>query len=90
MCVCVCVCERERGNFTNSAGRGAVLTDNAGQLICVGNDPQNEINCVGFNNFLGDSVFYVTVAPHFQNSEYKMLMGQPGPLAGQKWPCTVA
>ncbi len=64
-----------------------------GQLICVGNDPKDVINCVGFNNLVGTGVFYVTVAPIGEAApyaSYKMLMGQPGPLVGQRWPCTVA
>ena len=59
----------------------ASLRDNyhAGQLLCNGNDFNSTLNCVGFDNALGDAVFYVTVARSAQFASYKMLLGQPGP-----------
>jgi hypothetical protein len=62
---------------------------NDGGLTCVGNDFNSTLNCVGFDNMLGNAVFYVTVAPQLQFAKYKMLMGQPGPEAGKEWPCTI-
>ena len=59
----------------------ASLRDNyhAGQLLCNGNDFNSTLSCVGFDNALGDAVFYVTVARNAQFASYKMLLGQPGP-----------
>lgn len=62
---------------------------NYGQLTCIGNSFDNEINCVGFDNGVGTIIFYVSVPPGGKYASYRMLMGQPGPLAGRNWTCSV-
>ena len=70
----------------------ATIVDNYNYaaLICVGNSLNSPINCVGFNNGVGDSVFYVTITKSAENVlwlNYTALMGHGGPLSGTVWAC---
>ena len=57
--------------------------------MCNGNSLKSEINCIGFSNGDGHSVFYLTIPPGSEAASYQMLMGRPGPLANTTWPCVV-
>eukprot|EP00035_Acanthoeca_spectabilis_P013660 m.255276 g.255276 ORF g.255276 m.255276 type:complete len:143 (-) comp15945_c0_seq1:2838-3266(-) len=76
--------------FFNLVDASIMDNYNGGKLTCMGSKLGQEINCVGFNNGLGDAVFYVTLtAANPPTASYTMLKGAPGPGAGVQWPCSV-
>ena len=70
----------------------ATIVDNYNyaELTCNGNSFSSPINCVGFNNGMGDSIFYITINKAAEATiwlSYTAIMGHGGPLAGTKWDC---